>query len=99
MPTESFLKLSEELKNYALVDYAEMPIENNIAGRILQNYSILREYRFRMYAELYLNIHHSIMCLPEQAIEDVKEVHSRTMALNQCLSSWHKILISKNNRF
>jgi len=84
-PAESFLLLAEQLLNNSEIDFAVMAIENNIAGSILQNYRILREYRFRILGEYYLPIHHNLMGMPGVSIEDIKEVHSHPMALNQCL--------------
>ncbi len=86
IPAESFLQLADELKNNLDVDFAMMAIENNIAGSIVQNYKILREYRFRIIGEIYLPIHHNLMCLPGQAMSNISEVHSHPMALNQCLA-------------
>ena len=62
-----------------------MAIENSIAGTILQNYRILREYQLRIVGEIYLKIQHNLMCLPKKSIEEMTEVWSHPMALNQCL--------------
>jgi len=91
VPADSFIRLAEDLKSHTEIDFAMMAIENNIAGSILQNYRILRDYRFRIIGEIYLPIHHCLMCLPGQSIEDITEVHSHPMALNQCLQFLSKL--------
>jgi len=85
VPAITFDELARFLQKDTTIDYGIMAIENNIAGSILQNYRILREFNFRIIGEIYLPIHHNIMCLPGQTIEQIFEVHSHPMALNQCL--------------
>jgi len=67
------------------VDGAIMAIENSIAGTILQNYRILRESGFWIVGERYLRIKHNLLVYPGGKIEDIREIHSHPMALNQCL--------------
>ena len=64
---------------------AIIAIENSIAGSLLQNYRILRDYNFRVIGEVYLRIRHNLLALPGQHIDDISEVQSHPMALNQCL--------------
>lgn len=66
-------------------DVAIMAIENSIAGSILQNYRLMREHHFWISGEVYLRIEHNLMCLDGQKIEDLNEVISHPMAINQCL--------------
>lgn len=61
-----------------------MAIENTIAGSLLHNYELLRESGLSIVGELKLRISHSIMCLPENNWEDIKEVNSHPVALAQC---------------
>ena len=61
-----------------------MAIENTIAGSLLHNYELLRESGLSIVGELKLRISHSIMCLPEDNWEDIKEVNSQPVALAQC---------------
>jgi len=83
--TASFLDLAEGLISDSTIDYGVMAIENSIAGSIIQNYKILREHRFRIVGELYLEVHHNLLLFPGSQLEDIKEVRSHPMALNQCL--------------
>ncbi|WP_139959930.1 prephenate dehydratase [Flavicella sediminum] len=66
------------------VDVAVMAIENSIAGAILPNYALIDEGNLKVTGEYYLPIHHNLMGLKGQTIEDIKEVYSHPMALLQC---------------
>ncbi|MEN8187677.1 MAG: prephenate dehydratase [Bacteroidota bacterium] len=66
------------------VDTAVMAIENSIAGAILPNYALIDEYGLSIEGEFYLNIHHHLMGLKGQKLEDIKEVWSHPMAILQC---------------
>jgi prephenate dehydratase len=85
IPAKSFNELALELSKDHSINYAVMAIENSIAGSILQNYRLLREYGFWISGEVYLRISHNLMALPGQKIEDIKEVKSHPMALYQCM--------------
>ncbi len=61
-----------------------MAIENTIAGSIIPNYALIDNNNLHIIGEEYLNIHHHLMCLKGQEIEDIKEVWSHPMALLQC---------------
>ncbi len=79
----SFTEIPVLLKNNA-VDSAVMAIENSIAGAILPNYALIDEYNLNIEGELYLNIHHNLMALKGQKLENIKEVWSHPMAILQC---------------
>lgn len=72
------------LLNEGKVDSAVMAIENSIAGAILPNYALIDEFNLSIEGEVYINIHHHLMALKGQTIEDIKEVWSHPMALLQC---------------
>lgn len=61
-----------------------MALENTIAGSIIPNYALIDKNNLHICGERYLNIHHHLMALPNQNIEDIKEVCSHPMALLQC---------------
>ena len=65
-------------------DFGIMAIENSIAGSIIPNYALIDKNNLQIVGEYYLNIHHHLMALPNQNIEDIKEVVSHPMALLQC---------------
>ncbi|MGY0425924.1 MAG: prephenate dehydratase [Polaribacter sp.] len=61
-----------------------MALENTIAGSIIPNYALIDKHNLYITDEEYLNIHHHLMGLKGQRIEDIKEVRSHPMALLQC---------------
>ena len=65
-------------------DAAIMALENSIAGSIIPNYALIDDNNLHIIGEHYLDIQHHLMALPNQSIEDIKEVHSHPMALLQC---------------
>ncbi len=65
-------------------DFGLMAIENSVAGTILPNYRLLREHDYAIYGEVYLRIEHQLMTLKRQTVEQLKEVRSHPMAINQC---------------
>lgn len=80
---ESFKRTCEVLKNKQ-ADYVVMAIENSIAGSLLPNYSLLREYNFSIVGEVYLAIQLHLMALPGVKFEDIKYVQSHPIAIRQC---------------
>lgn len=65
-------------------EQAIMAIENTIAGSIIPNYALIDKNNLHISGEYYLPIHHHLMALPNQNIEEIKEVCSHPMALLQC---------------
>lgn len=62
-----------------------MAIENSIAGSILPNYNLLQRSSLKITGEIYLQIKQHLMVNPGVQIEDIREVHSHPMAIQQCL--------------
>ncbi len=65
-------------------DQGVMAIENSIAGSIIPNYALVYQNNLHIIGEQYLSIHHNLMVLKGQRMEDIQEVHSHPMALLQC---------------
>ena len=61
-----------------------MAIENSIAGSILPNYNLLQKSNLKIVGEIYLQIRQNLLVNPGVKLEDIREVHSHTMALQQC---------------
>lgn len=61
-----------------------MALENSIAGSIIPNYALIDANNLHIIGEYYLDIHHNLLALKGQTIEDIKEVQSHPMALLQC---------------
>lgn len=80
----SFKQTFVSLKNKQ-ADYVVMAIENSIAGSLLPNYNLLREYNFPIIGEVVLPIQLHLMALPGVKFEDVKTVTSHPIAIRQCI--------------
>ena len=67
------------------VDYVVMAIENSIAGSLLPNYTLIREYNFAVVGEVYLPIQLHLLALPGVKFEDIKVATSHPIAIRQCV--------------
>lgn len=79
----SFKQTCEMLK-LGKADYVVMAIENSIAGSILPNYNLLRDYRFHIIGEVHLNIQQNLLALPGVTLNDIQYVESHPIAIRQC---------------
>ena len=61
-----------------------MAIENSIAGSILANYNLLQRSNLVIIGEVYLQIRQNLLVNPGINLEDIREVHSHPMAIQQC---------------
>ena len=73
-----------ELVDSDQVDIAVMAIENSIAGSLLQNYSLIRDYHLRIIGEIYVHIQMNLMVLPGVKRKDIKEIYSHPVSFMQC---------------
>lgn len=64
-------------------DAAVMAIENTVSGGLLPNFELLRRYPRAIKGENYLRIEQNLMALPGQRVEDLREVRTHYMAINQ----------------
>ena len=62
---------------------AVMAIENTISGGLLPNFELLRANPYKIKGEVYIPIHQNLMAIPGQKLEDIKEVRTHYMAINQ----------------
>jgi len=65
-------------------DGGVMAIENSIAGSILPNYNLLQRSNLVIVGEVYLQIRQNLLVNPGVKLEDIREVHSHPMAIQQC---------------
>ncbi|MBT8298807.1 MAG: prephenate dehydratase [Maribacter sp.] len=79
----SFHGLVDQLLD-SKADKGVMAIENSIAGSIIPNYALVYANNLHIIGEHYLNIHHNLMGLKDQSINEIVEVRSHPMALLQC---------------
>lgn len=66
-------------------DFVVMAIENSIAGSLLPNYTLIREYNFAVSGEVYLPIQLHLMALPGVKFKDIKYATSHPIAIRQCV--------------
>jgi prephenate dehydratase len=67
------------------VDFAVMAIENSIAGSLLNNYQLIRDYHLRVIGEIYLHISMNLLVNEGVAKTDIEHIHSHPIALRQCM--------------
>ena len=73
-----------ELIDADQVDIAVMAIENSIAGSLLQNYALIRDYHLKIIGEIYIHIQMNLMVLPGVKKKDIKEIYSHPVSFMQC---------------
>lgn len=84
IPCATFREVVKIGANRKESDGAVMAIENSIAGSILPNYNLLQKGNLTIVGEVYLHIKQNLIVNKGVKLEDIKEVHSHTMALQQC---------------
>jgi len=84
LPCATFRDVIKIASNKKESDGGVMAIENSIAGSILANYNLLQKSSLKITGEIYLQIKQNLLVNPGVKLEDIREVHSHTMALQQC---------------
>src|SRR5436190_19100416 len=84
LPCATFRDVIKIASNKKESDGGVMAIENSIAGSILANYNLLQKSNIKIIGEVYLHIKQNLLVNPGVKLEDIREVHSHTMALQQC---------------
>jgi len=84
VPCDTFREVIASARNKKQTDGGIMAIENSIAGSILPNYNLLQKSKLVITGEIYLQVKQNLLVNPGVQLEDIKEVHSHTMALQQC---------------
>ena len=85
LPCSTFREVVQHVSDKK-ADVAVMAIENSIAGSILPNYSLLQRSDLVITGEIYLEIDQNLLVNKGVKLEDIREVHSHPMALQQCLA-------------
>lgn len=84
VPAITFPEMVDKVEKQQDTDVAIMAIENTLAGSILFNYLLLYNSKLQIVGEVFLRVKQNLMSLPGQRIEDLREVHSHPMAIEQC---------------
>lgn len=74
-----------ELIDTDKVDYAVMAIENSIAGSLLKNYQLIRDYHLRIIGEIYIHIQMNLMVSPGVEKKSITNIYSHPVAFQQCV--------------
>lgn len=85
IPCDNFRDVIKLAANKKESDGGVMAIENSIAGSILPNYTLLQNSGLRVTGEIYLQINQHLLVNRGVKLDDIREVHSHPMALQQCL--------------
>jgi prephenate dehydratase len=85
IPCATFREVIKIATNKKESNGGVMAIENSIAGSILPNYNLLQKSTLRIIGEIYLPIKQQLLVNPGVQLEDIREVHSHHMAIQQCL--------------
>jgi prephenate dehydratase len=80
---KSFRKVCE-LIDTDQVDIAVMAIENSIAGSLLNNYALIRDFHLRIIGEIYIHIQLNLMVLKGVEKKDIQEIYSHPVSFQQC---------------
>ncbi len=79
---DTFRTLCDALKDEK-ADCAVMAIENTLAGSMLPNYALMREYHLKIIGEVFLHIQMNLLALPGVKLSDIEFVISHPIAIRQ----------------
>ncbi len=83
IPCETFTDLFNELQDKK-ADCGIVAMENSVAGSLLQNLALLRESGLSIMGEQYLRVVQNLIALPGQTIDEIREIQSHPIAIQQC---------------
>jgi prephenate dehydratase len=66
------------------VEAAVIPIENSLAGSVLEHFDLLLAHDVQVEHETLLRIRHNLIALDDSSIDDIDRVFSHPVALAQC---------------
>lgn len=66
------------------VDSAVIPIENSLAGSVVEHYDLLLSHDVAIESETLLRIRHNLIAIPGTSLEQIERIHSHPVALAQC---------------
>jgi prephenate dehydratase len=79
------------------VGYGIVPVENSLEGSVGVTLDLLMSKDLKVYREITLDIHHSLMVLPGTKLSEVREVISHPHALAQCKNFLREIKVKTRN--
>ena len=66
------------------VDVAVIPIENSLAGSVLEHYDLMLAHDVHIQQESLLRVRHNLIAAPGTSLHELHEVYSHPIALDQC---------------
>jgi len=75
-------------------DFAMIPIENSLVGRVAEIHNILPHTDLHIVGEYFHTVHHSLLAPKGATIEKIKEIYSHPQALLQCKKALRDMSIS-----
>jgi prephenate dehydratase len=83
VPCARSLEVFERLDNHS-VDLAVIPIENSLAGSVLEHFDLLLAREVFVQREFRLRIVHNLIAVPGVKFAEIRRVYSHPVALEQC---------------
>ncbi|HEY3990032.1 MAG TPA: prephenate dehydratase domain-containing protein [Acidobacteriaceae bacterium] len=74
------------------VDAVMVPIENTLAGSVVEHYDLLREHSVFIERETVIRIEHHVIGISGSSMEEVQRIYSHPVALAQCRSFFEQHL-------
>jgi prephenate dehydratase len=65
-------------------DAAAIPIENSLAGSVLEHFDLLLKHDVKVVEETLVRIRHNLIAIPGASIAEIDRVYSHPVALAQC---------------
>lgn len=82
VPCPSFAALFGEV-TAGRTDYGVLPIENSLAGSVIDSYDLLISQPIAIVGELYQHVRYQLLALPGVRLEEIRRVYSHPQALAQ----------------
>ena len=83
IPCYSFEEMLEKTKR-GIANYAMVPIENSVAGRVADIHNLLPESGLYITAEHFQKVNHQLLVLPGTKLNEIKTVKSHAQGIAQC---------------
>jgi prephenate dehydratase len=83
LPCSLSLEVFQALSSGA-ADAAAIPIENSLAGSVLEHFDLLLTHDVKVVRETLLRIRHNLIALSGVSLEEINRVYSHPVALAQC---------------
>ncbi len=78
------------------VDYGVIPIENSLAGSVVENFDLLYSHNITVVGEYYQPVRHNLLVIKQSKhqqkikVKDLRTVYSHPKALEQCVQFFRK---------